>query len=318
MATNDLFRMNDVTPLKPTIVITSKDRCDDLRSALKSCVVQTANSEIIVIDDASSDGTAEMVRSEFPDARLVEHPQSMGLVYGRNEAASLATGDILFSIDDDAIFTSANVVQQTLAQFDEPFVGAVAIPFVDVKKSPEIRQQAPSPDECWVTDRYIGTAHAVRKDLFLELEGYRESYFHQGEERDFCVRLLEAGYVVRMGNADLIHHFESPKRDTTRMDLYGRRNDIFFAWLNVPTSFLPIQVVGTSIKGFLFGIRVGRPVRMLQGIMMGYAAIGRFWNKRKPVRSSTFRLFRLLQKQGGIKRQDLPEEYNLGHKETDV
>ena len=310
--------MNKAPTLTSTVVITSKDRCDDLREALRSCVVQTANPEIIVIDDASNDSTADMVRSEFPQVRLIEHLQSMGLVYGRNEAAFLATGDIIFSIDDDAIFTTPKVIEQTLMEFDEPSVGAVAIPFVDVKKSPEIRQQAPSSNECWVTDRYIGTAHAVRRELFLELEGYRESYFHQGEERDFCIRLLEAGYIVRMGTADLIHHFESPKRDTTRMDLYGRRNDIFFAWLNVPSSFLPIQVVGTSIKGFLFGLRVGRPLRMLQGILMGYAAIGRFWNKRKPVRSSTFRLFRLLQKQGGIMLKDLPVEVLPDHKGADL
>jgi len=310
--------MNNEITLTSTVVITSKDRRDDLREALRSCVVQTANPEIIVIDDASTDGTAEMVRKEFPDVRLVEHLKPTGYMFGRNEAALLASGNIIFSIDDDAIFTTLNVIQQTLADFDEPSVGAVAIPFVDVKKSPEIRQQAPSPNECWVTDRYIGTAHAVRKDLFLELEGYRESYFHQGEERDFCVRLLDAGYVVRMGNADLIHHFESPKRDTTRMDLYGRRNDIFFAWLNVPGYYFPIQLIGTSIKGFWFGVRVGRPIRMLKGILMGYVAIGKFWNHRKPVRSLTFRLFRLLQKQGGIRIQDLPEEYNLGHKEIDV
>ncbi len=308
--------MNHETTLTSTIVITSKDRCDDLRNALKSCVLQSVQTEIIVIDDASTDGTAEMVRQEFPEARLIEHPKSMGLVFGRNEASTIATGDIIFSIDDDAIFTTPNVIQQTLADFDAPVIGAVAIPFVDVKKSPEVRQQAPSSEECWVTDRYIGTAHAVRNDLFLELGGYRESYFHQGEERDFCVRLLDAGYVVRMGNADLIHHFESPKRDTTRMDLYGRRNDIFFAWLNVPTSFLPIQLIGTSIKGFWFGVRIGRPLRMLRGILMGYAAIGRFWNKRKPVRSLTYRMFRLLQKQEGIKMQDLPNDLFSGREGT--
>ena len=133
--------MNKTPALTSTVVITSKDRCDDLREALRSCVVQTANPEIIVIDDASNDSTADMVRSEFPQVRLIEHLQSMGLVYGRNEAAFLATGDIIFSIDDDAIFTTPKVIEQTLIEFDEPSVGAVAIPFVDVKKSPEIRQQ---------------------------------------------------------------------------------------------------------------------------------------------------------------------------------
>ncbi|MBR9803631.1 glycosyltransferase [bacterium] len=285
-------------PLTASVVITTKDRRDDLRSALRSCVEQTGVLETVIIDDGSTDGTSEMVAEEFPDVRIVRHERSTGLIVARNNLATLAKGDILFSIDDDAIFTSPGIVGDVLKIFDAPRVGAVAIPYIDVKKSPEVRQQAPDHTQYWVTDRYIGTAHAVRKALFLQLGGYRELFFHQGEERDFCARLLEAGYFVRLAHTAPIHHFESPKRDTTRMDLYGRRNDILFSWLNDHWTRLPIQLAGTSVNGALFGLRGGRPIRMLKGTMMGFSGIPKFWNHRQPISADTMRLFRHLQKEG--------------------
>lgn len=290
--------MTDRPALTASIVITTKNRRDDLRSALRSCTEQTGVLETVVIDDGSTDGTSEMIAEEFPHVRVIRHERSTGYIVARNAAAELAQGDILFSIDDDAIFTSPGIVGDVLTLFDAPQVGAVAIPYIDVNKSPDVQQIAPAPEQYWVTDRFIGTAHAVRKDLFLQLGGYRELFFHQGEERDFCARLLEAGYFVRLAHTAPIHHFESPKRDTTRMDLYGRRNDILFSWLNDHWTRLPIQLAGTSVNGALFGLRVGRPIRMLRGTMMGFSGIPKFWSHRQPISADTMRLFRRLQQEG--------------------
>ena len=96
-----------------------------------------------MVDDGSTDGTAELVRAEFPQVRLVHHDASLGYIVRRNEAAQLASAKVIFSIDDDAIFSSACVVEQTLAQFDDARIGAVAIPCIDVRKS----RRVPSSDD---------------------------------------------------------------------------------------------------------------------------------------------------------------------------
>src|SRR5262245_46760837 len=184
-----------------TVVISTKNRRDDLRRALASVFAQTAPVDVLVMDDGSTDGTAEMVRHEFPSARLIRSDVSRGYIVRRNEAANVAETPYLFSIDDDAEFSSPDVVERTLTDFDDLRVGAVAIPYIEPHKGNRLLQCAPSPDAIWVTDAFVGTAHAVRRDVFLQLGGYRESLVHQGEERDFCIRMLACGPIVRLGMA---------------------------------------------------------------------------------------------------------------------
>lgn len=286
-----------------SVVITTKNRRDDLGQALESAFSQSVPVEVIVVDDGSTDGTAEFVRSEFPETRLDVAETSRGYIVARNHAARLASTPIVFSIDDDAIFSTPNVVEQTLAEFSDPRIGAVAIPYIEPNKSDRLHQKAPEDSSVFVTNDYIGTSHALRRETFLALGGYRECLVHQGEEGDYCLRLLDAGYVTRLGNADPIHHFESPKRDLRRMDLHGRRNDVLFAWHNVPMPYFPVHLAATSSNGLLSGIRVGRPWRMLRGTVAGYAACFSRWNHRAPVSPAVYLLNRRLKK-GGPMRLD--------------
>lgn len=276
------------------VVITTHNRRDDLARAVQSALDQRgADVEVIVIDDGSTDGTSEMIRTKFPQVMLHRHEISTGYIVGRNFAATLTTAPIIFSIDDDAAFVSPHTVAQTLAEFNTPRIGAVAIPFADVNRSSAVKQRAPG-EGVWVTHTFIGTAHALRRQLFLDLGGYREMLYHQGEEIDYCLRMLDVGYFVRLGNADPIEHYESPRRDITRMSLFGRRNDVLFAWHNAPS---PLRyMLGTTVKGLLHGVKVGRPLLMLQGLLRGLAACGE--TNRKPVRSKTWATHRQLKRRG--------------------
>jgi glycosyltransferase involved in cell wall biosynthesis len=279
-----------------TVVITTKNRKADLVTAVESALAQTARPQVLVLDDGSTDGTADLVREKFPTVKLDRVEVSRGLIVQRNRAAKLADGEILFSIDDDAAFSTPNTVAQTLAEFDRPRIGAVAIPYIDVKRSPQVKQLAPGATGIFLDFTYIGTAHALRRDMFLQLGGYREFLFHQGEEMDFTTRMLERGWVVRLGRADPIHHFESPRRDFRRMDLYGRRNDVLYAWHNVPMPYFPMHLLVTTLKGIRFGLSVGRPLRMIQGLAMGYGAILHELAHRRPPSRRTYQIARLLRK----------------------
>lgn len=287
-----------------TVVITTRNRKDDLRAAIASARAQSVRPEVLVIDDGSTDGTSDMVRAEFPGVRLDRADESSGLIVQRNRGAALARGEIVFSIDDDAAFSTPDVVAQTLREFDHPRVGAVAIPFVNVNQSPAVFQRAPQAEGVWVASTYIGTAHAVRRELFLRLGGYRGALVHQGEEGDYCIRMLQAGYVVRLGRADVIHHFESPRRDLRRMSYYGRRNDVLFAAHNVPLPHVAVHLLGTTFVGLRFTLRQGfnrNALAGLRGIGAGYAAAAAGWfHHRRPVSAKVYRLARELKHHGSV------------------
>lgn len=287
-----------------SIVITTRNRRDDLEKAVVSALAQKLEGgvETIVIDDGSTDGTSEMIAAKFPQVRLHRSEASKGLIVQRNHGARLAIAPIIFSIDDDACFSTDNIVADVLKQFDLPAVGAVAIPFINVCQDPDlIMQKAPDVSGEFVCSSYIGTAHALRRDLFLRLGGYREALFHQGEEGDYCLRMLDAGYVVRLGRSDPIHHFESPRRDFRRMDLYGRRNNVLFGWHLVPAPILPAYLAATTWNGLWHGLRVGRPWTMMEGLGQGYRAIWQERKQRAPVAPAIFRLYREL-----VRRQSVP------------
>jgi len=291
--------------MRASVVIATKDRKNDLRRAITSAIRQTESVEILVLDDGSTDGTADMVRSEFPQVRLDRTPISLGLVAQRNRGALLCSGEIVFSIDDDAEFSTPYVVEQTLAGFCHPRVAAIAIPYIEPQKNGQEFQKAPASDEIWVTESFRGTSYALKRQVFLELGGYREQIIHQGEEMDFCIRLLNHGFVVRLGFGDVIMHHEAPRRDWRRMDFYGRRNDILFAWRNVPMPYLPVHLLATTCNGIACAVRARRPSDMLRGMLSAYFEILSNWRCHEPVSLATYRLHRFLKKRGARTLTDI-------------
>ncbi len=287
--------------LSATIVIPTKNRQDDLRRAIVSCLNQTVPLEVLVIDDGSTDGTAEMVKREFPTVIFHREEVSKGATVERNRGVKMASGSIVFSIDDDADFPSRYTVEQTLAEFDSPEVGVVSIPLINVNQSPEVLQRAPSRDGIYVRDIFWGGACAMRRDVFLKVGGYREYLRQQHEEDDLAIRILDAGYFTRLGNADPIHHYESPIRDRGRHDILGGRNKILFAWHNVPMPNFLLYLPATCVKTLGHGIRQGRGPRSALGVAKGFAAFIDQFSERRPVRRETFRLYRRLRNSTGIR-----------------
>jgi glycosyltransferase involved in cell wall biosynthesis len=265
-----------------------------LRAALQSACAQSVPLEIIVMDDASDDGTAEMVRAEFPQAILITQNHRTGYIVLRNRGARRATAPIVFSMDDDAIFTTSRVVEQVLREFAHPRVGAVAIPYADIRIAPTTFQRAPDARGIHVTDMFIGTAHAVRRDLFFAAGGYRELLIHQGEEMDLCARFLQRGYVVRLGTSDPVHHFVSPKRDMRRLHYFGTRNSVVFACMLVPLRNLPVHLAGVIVNNVRHAMRVRALGIKLRALFAGFFVGARAWRQRAAVSPATYRQLRRL------------------------
>lgn len=293
-------------PPAATLVITTHNRCQDLARALTSAQTQTAPMEIIVLDDASEDGTSELMRDQFPEVRYWRATAPQGYIRLRNQAVEMARAPIIFSIDDDAEFSTPHVVAQTLAEFDHPAVGAVSIPFLDDIPGGQAVRVAPAPDDRrWAAWTFIGTAHAVRKDVFLTAGGYETSMEHFGEEIDFSLRMLDCGFVVRLGRADpIFHHLSPSNRPSERVWLSGERGYVLSAALLVPSRNLAPALLRLLAYSAVHVIQ-GAPARLVaRGVARGYQAAWRNRGRRKPVQRATYRLRNRLRFHGPLLLED--------------
>ncbi|MGD9690228.1 MAG: glycosyltransferase [Phycisphaerales bacterium] len=291
--------------LRASVVLATRNRKDELRRALNSCLAQSVPVEIVVRDDGSTDGTDAMMRAEFPMVNYARSAESRGSIPSRNEAVAAATGEIIFSIDDDAAFVSARSVEQTLGDFDHPRVGIVALPFIDVLKGDVIEQAAPEPTGVHVLDTYRGCAAAWRREAFLSVGGYTPILRHMAEEPDLSLRLLDRGYVVRAGRADPVHHFESPNRNWDKIWRQIARNGVLQGWMTAPWWMVLPHLLGTVLSSVRTGVRVGKPGVLLGGTLAGLGACVRSGAGRQPVSAKAYFLCRWLRRHKPARLEEL-------------
>lgn len=279
-----------------TILINTKDRKDELAKALESVLQQRGQYEVLVFDDGSSDGTAEMIRERFPTVRVERSESPLGIVPARNRAIPMAAAPIVVVVDDDCILSDLETVAITLSEFDRPEIGAVAIPHRDVLVDPAVRSAAPDRDQVYLGASFRGCAHAVRVEAFQRAGGYREVLWRQGEESDLCLRMLDAGYVTRVGTAPPIDHYESPHRDKPAISFYTIRNGLLLTWLNTPLPWLVPALVANAWGTGRAAWRRRHPGQIPRGLAAALRLILGGSERRRPVSGPAFRTFRRLRR----------------------
>jgi glycosyltransferase involved in cell wall biosynthesis len=279
-------------------VIPTRNRKQTLHDTVKTILAQSVPVEVIIIDDGSTDGTSDFLLQAFPPGehrvRIVRHEVSAGPTVRRNEAAALAQTDFLFTIDDDCLVPSSHTFEQTLALFGSPRVAAVTIPCINVLQDQRVMGRAPDANGCYVGFQFLGGMIAFRRSAYLAIGGYRTFYFMHVEEQDLGIRMLQAGYVMRLGTADPIHHLESPIRNKKKLHVLGPRNSLLYHWYNTPMPALLLRFPRTLIGVLWHTVMLGRPDLGVLGVWRGLAGIVHQRRERKPVNPRIFRLTRKL------------------------
>lgn len=281
-----------------TVLITTRDRRERVRTAIRSSLAQTAAPEVIVMDDASSDGTEAAIRREFPQVRVVRCESSIGCPGQRNRGVALARGPIVICLDDDAYFSSPDTVAQVACEFDDPRIGVVTIPYVNVRREQHVRQQAPD-DGWWATGVFAGGASAVLREAFQGAGGYADIR-EQGEEAELAIRLLDLGYIVRLGRADHIVHDEELVAKPPRTYVASTRNHFVGTWRSVPWPHMPARLAVLTGKLLVVGVVDRQLPATLRGLEAAARACLAGRTRRTPVRRSTYALFRRLARRGPL------------------
>jgi hypothetical protein len=232
---------NNDSPLVSVIII-SMNRKEILKKCLESVHIQKfTDYEIIVVDNASSDGTGDMVQSLFPETRYVPLSKNLGAPGARNYGAKKATGAICVFLDDDAVFAEDNALEKAVAYFDADHrLGCLAFRILQPPHCLEEYKSIPRADKKIINEDYecsyfCGAGFACRRNVFLGMGMFWEALFIIGEELDFSYRLIDRGYKIVRSSVISVIHYETPQaRIPGKWIYFGMRNRSWVAVRNLP------------------------------------------------------------------------------------
>lgn len=211
-----------------------------LQSIRREMLLPRSEYEVIVVDNASHDGSVEMLRTEFPDVTLIESPVNLGFGAGCNRAYAVSQGQfvLLLNPDTEVIHHALDGLLEVLQA--QPRAAIVAPRLVNPDRSfqrasggalPTLRNVAwnylflaqllprrwappdlflqGDPQQMVPVEWVSGASMMLRREAIMALGGaiFDESYFMFGEDMDVCDRLRAAGWQVLYVPAHaIVHH----------------------------------------------------------------------------------------------------------------
>lgn len=250
-----------------SLVISVWNRVDDLRENLQAIRAQTRPPmEVIVVDNASVDGTAEMVLSKFPEVRLIRMPHSRhGACETFNIGFTSARGEFVGILDDDVVLPP-DFVESMLCEFDkEPETTAVLSPKVVEPEMPESYLNSPAVNRERYMATFRGCASMGRRAAMERAGFYDVRLYIFGNERDLTARLLNLGYRVKMvPGIEVFHKGPFGMRRGRRSLYYHVRNFWMYAFKYLPWG--AVVSVPFRILARVFRPRGNRPEEVADAV----------------------------------------------------
>lgn len=236
-----------------SIIIVTWNGLHHLKTFLPSvCDTKYDSYEIIIADNASTDGTIHWVRTHFPECKVVTFDHNYGYCGGNNRAVPYAEGDVLLFLNNDVRVDplwleelngsfqdpETTIVQPKILSHARPdefeYAGAaggmidwLGYPFCRGRIFEHVEPDNGQYDEAsifWAS----GAALAIRKQNFIDLGGFDEDFEFHMEEIDLCWRAWNEGCKVRYQPKSKIYHLGggSMPMGSARKVYYNYRNSL--------------------------------------------------------------------------------------------
>ncbi len=252
---------------KVTAVILNTNKREDTLACLDSLVRNDyANLSIIVLDNASTDGSVEAIRLKYPQVSILQLVENKGYAGNNNvgiQAALDTAADWVFILNEDTILAPtciSELVRHAQAQAEVGIVG----PLVYHADEPAVIQSAGGYfDSCWHTlhrgintldegqysspidtDWISGCGLLIRKEALQQAGLIDERFFYYNEEVELCYRVHRAGWKIRMVPTAKLWHKGVQRNYTPSANItyYKVRNFLLFLSLHNA----PLKVKGCA------------------------------------------------------------------------
>ena len=254
------------------VAILTHQRLAEVRRAVQHARALPERPRIVVVDNASRDGTAAHLAREFPDVEVVALAENRGAA-GRNVGVLRARRPYVALSDDDTWWAPGSLARgaDLLDAFDR-----VAVLTARVLVGEAAREDA----TCGVMARsplprmpgfpgvpilgFLAGASIVRRSAFLAAGGFEPRLFMGGEEALLAIDLAVAGWGMAYVADLVVHHHPSRVRDTSARRRLLVRNALWLAWLRRP---LPAALRET--------LRLARACRFDKALLSAFADAAR-------------------------------------------
>jgi len=273
-----------------TVTIVSWNRKDDLQftlQKLREVNYPRGKLEIIVVDNASTDGSVEIVREKFPEVKLICLPENKGL-FAYNVGFATAQGKYIVVLDDDS-FPAKDAIATAVSKLEKcPYIGVVAGKILSAETGEPLERFLPS--DCkereWFT--FCGCGAIFRKGCLQSVGGYSSNFFLYVNEIDFSLRALEAGWSILFSPSVLFfHNVSSLHRTSGRKMFYDVRNYILVVWKYFPFFIALDMTLGIMISHLKAALKDGIIAPYLKGLLCGLALLPKELRRRNPLHKST-------------------------------
>lgn len=196
-----------------SFVIVSYNTADLIGDCLQSVQrVKDSATEPIVIDNASGDSSADLIRNLFPDVQLIVNATNRGFAAANNQAIPMCTGRYIFFLNPDARLQSPNLRPIISFMDENPRIALAGTRIVNLDGSDQESVSFHYPGQRHTCGELadlqgpiacvLGAGMIVRSDLLRSIDGFDEEFFLYGEDQDLCLRLRKLGYEI--GYCDLL------------------------------------------------------------------------------------------------------------------
>lgn len=266
-----------------SIAVITFNRCAQVARAIDSVLAQSRGDyEIVVLDNHSTDGTDEMIRTRYPQAKLVRLARNVGCPDGRNHAYANCRGEFIVNLDDDG-WMSDGLLDQLEAVFrQDPRIGVVSMR----QSYPEGGANAGHAMSRHFQDvgLFSGGVSAFRRSMLQQTGAFPADFFLFGEESYLALRVLDAGFrIVSAPDIVMWHPNVGGSHVDTRRDYHLFRNTVLVALRLYPWRYLLKYVPGRMLTHFFTSLRRGSFGSYVRAMMSVLAEMPATLLKRTPV-----------------------------------